>query len=107
MLESGKPPCGEAVGAELTQTRQMVVDLAAVVLLLDCHAAEEGHQAVHASVRSGWDSLLLMIVKGGRCWRRRTLRPFAHAARRDSGHSVNEDDASKGDGGGRNQVEER
>ena len=74
---------GKPSELELTQSRHMFVDLVAVAQLQNCHAAEEGHQAALASVRSGWDSLLLMTMKGGRYMRRRALLPFAHAAMRD------------------------
>lgn len=57
--------CGEAIGAELTQSRQMVVDLAAVARLQHCHVIEEGHWVALASARSGLDSLWVMKMKGG------------------------------------------
>lgn len=77
------PSCGETIGAELTQIRRMVVDLVAVVQLQNCHAVEEGRWVALASAHSGWDSSLLMEMKRGRCLRRRTLLPCAHAVTRD------------------------
>lgn len=65
------------------QIRRMVVDLVAVVQLQNCHAVEEGRWVALASAHSGWDSSLLMEMKRGRCLRRRTLLPCAHAVTRD------------------------
>lgn len=77
------PSCGEAIGAELTQNRRRVVDLAVEGQLQNCHAAEVGHRAGHASARSDWDSLLAMNERRGRCLQRRTLLPSTHSATRD------------------------